>query len=329
MKPLKPTHKPVSRLEWLRLRQSGMGSSDAAALCGLGYQSALEVFLSKVQPIEEEPEMTEAQKIGLELEKHGLPEIVLKRYVEQNPGAEVKLLPADGLFRHPHCPIMLATPDYHVAINGELGDLSLKTTGWRMAKNWVDGDIPAEAHIQSHHQMECIPELRFSLVGALIFTPQIVFRMVDRDEAIGAALRENCENFWRDHVETKRPPALSFTESPDTLLRLFPLASAGEIILPDEYGELLTEYKAAAAREKKAKAEKDEAGNALRMALGKHVIGRCYNGEVRWGNAKTSKFDAKALKEKMPQVYKEFLREGTTRRLTVKLSEAEEDGEIE
>ena len=60
----------VSNAEWLRLRKSGIGGSDAGAICGVNpYSSAMKVFRDKTSEEVEEQD-SEAIRIGHDLEEY-------------------------------------------------------------------------------------------------------------------------------------------------------------------------------------------------------------------------------------------------------------------
>lgn len=66
-----------TREEWLRLRKTGLGGSDAGAVCGLHpYSSAMKVFRDKTGDEVEELD-TEAVRIGHDLEQY-----VAERFTE-------------------------------------------------------------------------------------------------------------------------------------------------------------------------------------------------------------------------------------------------------
>ncbi len=67
----------VSNIEWLRLRKSGIGGSDAGAICGVNpYSSAMKVFRDKTS--EEVEELNnEPIRIG-----HDLEDYVAQRFME-------------------------------------------------------------------------------------------------------------------------------------------------------------------------------------------------------------------------------------------------------
>ena len=67
----------VSHEQWLNLRKTGIGGSDAGAVCGLNpYSSAMKVFQDKISDTVEE-EDNEAMRIG-----HDLEDYVAKRFTE-------------------------------------------------------------------------------------------------------------------------------------------------------------------------------------------------------------------------------------------------------
>ena len=60
----------VSNAEWLRLRKTGIGGSDAGAVCGVNpYSSAMKVFQDKTGEAVEEQD-SEAVRIGHDLEQY-------------------------------------------------------------------------------------------------------------------------------------------------------------------------------------------------------------------------------------------------------------------
>ena len=46
---------PTERLQWLAERQSGLGSSDAPNLVGLGFRTAQDVYIDKTEPVRDLP----------------------------------------------------------------------------------------------------------------------------------------------------------------------------------------------------------------------------------------------------------------------------------
>ena len=67
----------VDNTEWLRLRKTGIGGSDAGAICGVNpYSSAMKVFREKTREDVEEKD-SEAIRIG-----HDLEDYVAQRFTE-------------------------------------------------------------------------------------------------------------------------------------------------------------------------------------------------------------------------------------------------------
>ena len=68
----------VTRDDWLRLRKSGLGGSDAGAVCGLNpYSSPLQVFCDKTTE-EVQDHDNESMRQGRDLEEY-----VAKRFMEE------------------------------------------------------------------------------------------------------------------------------------------------------------------------------------------------------------------------------------------------------
>src|SRR3954454_21337401 len=88
---------------WLRERQSGVGGSDIAAICGLDkYRSAWGVYQTKVGEVDPEPP-SEAARWGSILQ-----DAIGHEWARRN---RVGLIPGE-LLRAPGRPFILGTPDY-------------------------------------------------------------------------------------------------------------------------------------------------------------------------------------------------------------------------
>lgn len=310
----------MDRLKWLQDRQKGIGSSDTPALFGLDeYRTPVDVFLSKVTPIEDVPEMTERQRIGLELEP-ALVDIVLQRYVEKHPGTVIERIGKEHeTYTHPRYEHMLASPDEIVAINGELADVSIKTTSHFLAHKWEGNNVPDYAQVQSQHMMEAIPHLRFSLIGALVFTPTIELRLVEKDEAIGATILDKCKDFWQQHVETRQPPAGG---SSSGLLALYPSSDDRSVLLPPTYEEDIKRYIKLRDAMKEMKGEQEEIACRLKEELKEAKHGELFNYRVTWSRFKQKRLDTKRLFEENPSINKEdYEKEVNTSRLTIRQEE--------
>ncbi len=133
----------VSNAEWLRLRKSGIGGSDAGAICGVNpYSSAMKIFRDKTSEEVEEQD-SEAIRIG-----HDLEEYVAQRFTEAT-GLRVRR--SNYMYRSVENPFMIADVDRVVI--GEDAGLECKTASAYNADKWADGNIPLHYIMQCYHYM--------------------------------------------------------------------------------------------------------------------------------------------------------------------------------
>jgi len=149
----------MDRKEWLRLRQSGIGGSDAGAVCGLNpYSSPMKVYQDKVCEIPEEEEGTasggRAGNNGEEGENeairqgHDLEDYVAQRFME---ATGLKVRRSNYMYRSLVCPFMIADVDRLVI--GEDAGLECKTVSAYNEDKWKDGGIPLHYIMQCYHYM--------------------------------------------------------------------------------------------------------------------------------------------------------------------------------
>lgn len=102
--------KNMDREEWLRIRKTGLGGSDAGAVCGLNpYVSPMAVYRDKVSD-ETELEDNEAMRQGRDLEEY-----VAQRFMEETG---LKVRRSNKMYRSVEYPWMIADVDRMVAGGG-------------------------------------------------------------------------------------------------------------------------------------------------------------------------------------------------------------------
>ena len=114
--------KNMSREDWLSLRRTGIGGSDAGAICGLNpYSSPLDVYFNKTGEAPE-TEDNEAMRQGRDLEEY-----VARRFTEETG---LKVRRSNQMYRSIEHPFMIA--DIDRLIIGEDAGLECKT-----ANDWL------------------------------------------------------------------------------------------------------------------------------------------------------------------------------------------------
>ncbi|MCI8548835.1 MAG: hypothetical protein HFJ38_08160 [Bacilli bacterium] len=133
----------MDRKTWLKLRKSGLGGSDAGAVCGLNpYSSPANVYLDKISD-EIKDKDNESMRQGRDLEEY-----VAKRFTEETG---LKVRRSNKLYRSSEHPFMLADVDRLIV--GENAGLECKTATAFQAEQWKDRKVPTHYLIQCLHYM--------------------------------------------------------------------------------------------------------------------------------------------------------------------------------
>ncbi|MCW0090588.1 YqaJ viral recombinase family protein [Burkholderia pseudomallei] len=219
----------MPREDWLEIRKSGIGGSDAAAAVGLSpYQSMLELWLTKTGrdanlPKPDPDDTTEPVYWGTILEP-----IVAASYTKQT-GNRVRRV--NAVLQHPTIPFMLANVDREVVGNREVQLLECKTAGEFGTRLWRDG-VPEYVQIQVQHQL-AVTGRQAADVAVLLCGQKLDVHRIERDDALIAQLIELEAAFWR-YVETDTPPPADGSESADRALRCLYPGAGGTVDFTDD-----------------------------------------------------------------------------------------------
>lgn len=215
----------LSRADWLEVRRTGIGGSDAAAAVGLNpYKSQLELWLEKTGrhadlPKPDPNDTTEPIYWGTLLEP-----IVAAAYTQQT-GHRVRKV--NAVLRHPSIPFMLANLDREVVGVPDVHILECKTAGEFGTRHWRDG-VPEYVTLQVQHQL-AVTGKSAADVAVLLCGQQLAVYRIERDDELIARLIQLEAEFWR-YVETDTPPPGDGSESADRALRcLYPRDSGGTV----------------------------------------------------------------------------------------------------
>lgn len=300
----------LDRNEWLERRRQGIGSSDAAAICGLDpFRSPLAVWLDKTGQLPEQ-EPTERMRWGTRLES-----AVAAEFTERNEHLEVSLVEDVkeaplGIVAHPDRPWMLASPDRLVfddkSWDGVHVPLEIKTAHQYAPRSWGDDGIPERFVIQLHHQMAVL-DAPYGWLAVLIGGSEYRQERVDRDDTLIESLYTIEERFWQRVVDREQPPADGHAATAAALDLLYPAETAGKhVVLPDEARELVARYRQALADAAAAEKAKSAAAAGLKALLGDAEAG-FLDGEktVTWKTVGRKEFTVPASESRRFTVAKE------------------------
>ncbi|WP_250478848.1 MULTISPECIES: lambda-exonuclease family protein [unclassified Caballeronia] len=221
--------KDLSRYEWLEVRKSGIGGSDAAAAIGLNpYMSPLELWLIKTGrdstlPRPDADDTSEPVYWGTLLEP-----IVAASYTKQT-GNRVRRV--NAVLRHRSIPFMLANIDREIIGVPGAQVLECKTAGEFGARQWREG-VPEYVQVQVQHQL-AVTGKQAADVAVLLCGQKLEVHRIERDDALIARLIPLEAAFWR-YVETDTPPPADGSESADRALRYLYPGTGGTVDFTDD-----------------------------------------------------------------------------------------------
>jgi len=233
--PLRTSTLDMPREEWLALRSTGIGSSDAASVVGLNpWKTNFQLFEEKTG-LREPDDLSdnEAVRWGTILE-----EPIAQEFATRT-GRKIRKV--NALLRHAQHPFMIANLDREiVAENGGKPEiLECKTAGYWAARSeaWgVAGTDQIEEHylIQVMHQL-AVTGRDVAHLAVLFSGQQFQMYRVERNDTLIAALIEKEREFW-DQVEKRiAPTILDLADA----RRAFPISQEGEI---EANGPIFTAY---------------------------------------------------------------------------------------
>ena len=163
--------KDITHDEWLALRRTGIGGSDAATVVGLNpYSSPYYLFCDKRGELAEK-EDTEAMRQGRDLEQY-----VADRWMERT-GKKCKR--NNYMWRSTKWPFMLADIDREVV--GENAGLECKTTSVYNNNDFENGNIQDSYYVQCQHYMAVMGYDRMYL-AVLVLNKGFYTYVIERDE---------------------------------------------------------------------------------------------------------------------------------------------------
>lgn len=297
----------MSREEWLKLRRTGIGGSDAAIIAGLSkYGSELELWNDK-RGVGVEKEPTEAMRIGTELEDY-----VARRWMEETGK---KCIRRKKMFGNINYLFSLANIDREV--KGENAGLECKTINPFADYDFEEADIPPWYYAQCVHYMAVCGFDRMYL-AVLVLGRGFYHYVIKRDQDEIDSLMEAENQWWETHIIKGVMPSPDGSESAARALKaIYPEWRKEEVPLftsdadMDEYSRLGDEIK-------KLKLRQEECKQKVIAALAGAEIGKSHKYKVVYGAQTRVSLDSKKLKEELPRVYAQYATEKTSRVFKIK-----------
>lgn len=300
--------KNISRNDWLQMRKTGIGGSDAGAVCGLNpYSSAMNVFYDKTS--EELSDFNnEAMRQGRDLEEY-----VARRFMEQTGK---RVYRSNKMYRSAAHPFMLA--DIDRLVSGENAGLECKTVSPYMADKWIGNEIPPHYMIQCHHYMAVTGKEAW-YIAAVILGQGFLYRKILRDESLIQNLTFIEEQFWKNHVLAGKMPDPDGSKACDEVLaQYFKTAASGSSIPLIGFDEKLKRREELSCLIQKLEREQKQIDQEVKAYMKDCETASSERYRVSWSQIETVRLDTKRIKEELPEIYQKFSSVTQSRRFTVK-----------
>jgi putative phage-type endonuclease len=193
----------MNRIEWLRQRQQGIGSSDAPNLIGIGYGDAQGVYRSKTQPVGGDTPKRGRLARGIACEP-----IAAAMYAEQ---MGVAVSPHEPFTKNPDRPWQFANLDWK---RDDGRACEIKTLAG-FNDDWGESGstrIPDGYFAQVQHQMGCAEVESIDLAALDVIEWDLRVYRVAFDPSFFAWLSDVESRFWHEHVLPRVAPPPDWEE---------------------------------------------------------------------------------------------------------------------
>ena len=297
--------KNLSREDWLQFRKQGIGSSDAAAACGIHpFLSMLELWMIKTgrmaSNIDEGADGYAPLYWGNTLEP------MVAKYYQEHTGNKVRRV--NAILKHPEQRFMLANLDYAITGSDEVQILECKTAGEHGAKLWKHG-VPLYVTCQVQHQL-AVTGKQAAHICVLLCGHEAKIYKVERDERLIESIIEHERLFWQ-YVETDTPPTPDHSESAARALKhLYPAPKpSSKVDLRDDDGANKLFEQLLSYRDYMQELEQrhDQVKHQLQSLIQDNEVAVFEKGAISWKRSKDSVgLDSKAVIKVHPELLAKF-----------------------
>lgn len=298
----------MTKDEWLKLRKSGIGGSDAGAVCCVNpYISPIKVFIDKTSDDLSFVD-NEAVRIGHDLEQY-----VADRFRE---ATGLKTRKSNFMYRSTRHPFMIADIDRFII--GEDAGLECKTVSAYNSDKWADDKIPPHYKMQCYHYM-AVTGKKAWYIADVILGKEFVYHKLLWDDNVIEGLINTEENFLNNYVLTKTlPPPDGSKSYNDTINKCFISTKKSNAIKLVGFDEKLKHRKIildkiSALQETQMRIEQE-----IKLYMKDNEY--AYNDDfaVSWNQFSSARLDTKRIKAEQPEIYKRYLKTSNCRRFEIK-----------
>ncbi len=273
----------MSNEEWLRLRKTGIGGSDAGSICGVNpFGSPMKVYYDKTSSNIEELD-NEAVRQG-----HDLEDYVAQRFME---ATGLKVRRSNFMYRSTEYPFMIADVDRLVI--GEDAGLECKTASAYNTDKWKDGNIPLHYIMQCYHYM-AVTGKRTWYIAAVILGREFTYRKLVWDDDLIAQMISVEKNFWENHVLPRVLPSPDGSDiCNDILNEYFHSARKGSSIKLDGFDDKLKRRAEIMEQIEQLKQEQGMIEQEVKLYMKDNEYASSGNYRISWSSVQSTRLDKK------------------------------------
>lgn len=294
--------RPKDRTEWLKYRESGIGSSEVATIVGLNpWETPYQLWRRKkgLDPAKQE---NFAMKAG-----HYLEDAVAQFFKDETGCEIIKCSAIDWMIINTEKPYMRVSPDRTYWLNGlphnahNKGILECKTTQMSIDPE----DLPKHWFCQVQYQLG-VAELQEASLAWLCSGREFGYKNLTFVPDFFKWLCEEVDRFWIDYIQGDKEPDPQ--NAKDILLK-FNKHTGGKVIeTTDEIFQAYSDLKDVKQQLAELSDRKTELEEKIKLGFG-DAEALSYGGDTiaTWKSPKPSeKFDDKAFKADHPDLFKEY-----------------------
>lgn len=304
-----PTGKLI-REEWLQLRRTGIGGSDASVIMGKNpYRSILQLWEEKTGKLPVTDDGNEYTYWGNVMEP-----IIRKEFMNRTG---LKVRQKHAMIFHKDYPYLFADVD-GIATDerGEKCIFEAKTASQYKAEQWENG-VSEEYVLQVQHYLE-VCGMNKAYIAALIGGNKFVFHTIYRDDDLIKKLISREKEFWEEYVLKETEPVMDDSDATkDYLNEKYSDSIADTIQLQENMKSVLTEYQNIDFKVKELEKQKTGLANQIKVAMGVHETGEVDGTVVSWKKISRESLDSRRLRREQPEVYAEYSNISSYRKLSI------------
>lgn len=335
--------KDMDRQEWLNIRKSGIGGSDAASVLGLNpYRSSISVYIDKIPMIkkcvgekfyadndtdsihdvavsdqgryvhgeytnDKYTKEAKDEKVNYKMELgNKLEDFVAKEFSEKT-GKKVRNI--NGILKNEKYPFALANIDR--AVVGEKAFLECKVTNSYSKKVWQVG-VPIHYQIQVNHYM-AVTGATHCYVAALIGNEELVIHKLKRDEEIIDEIMNLEALFWDKCVLGDNIPVPDGSLDYSKVLQEYYKDSKEEELILFEQESVINRYDEVVELYKDLDLEKKKIEQYLQNQMKEYEIAFIGDRRLTWKKQERKSIDTKRLKAELPEIADKYMKTTTSR----------------